>query len=291
MFLHLLFRCLLSIMLIVGGLTSSLLAQEQPLAEAWDYTPTARALIAKFQGDPGVVLHVGDVVTLNNNYGQWARFGHGHSAADKTALRYFHTNANDERDGWYLARTVKYDRHGSYTASDGLRISHLLHGGRGQFPTLAKMLERHRPQIVVLRIGLHDISAGVKYDVYRADLERALQLLSNEGVLPVLCTLPPHPGNLELGAAYNRGIRELAADNKLPFIDFEQELYARRANDWSGTLMNRNDLLPTAIQGEVTPAAEPSAENLRNSGYLLLGWLTVKKLTEIHERVLVESVR
>jgi hypothetical protein len=35
----------------------------------------------------------------------------------------------------------------------------------------------------------------------------------------------------------------------------------------------------------VTPESEPTAENLRESGYLLRGWLSVKKLIEVRGRV------
>jgi GDSL-like Lipase/Acylhydrolase family len=270
-------------------LTLTLLAEESPLKEAWDYVPTARSVADKFQGQTGVVIHVGDAVTINPNYGQWARFGKGHTDEDRAMFTAFHAGENNEYDGWWLARKVHYDHHGSFTASDGLRVSQLLHGGRGLYPTLAKMLKQHQPQIVVLRIGMHDITANVKYDSYRADLEQALDMIASQGSIGILSTLPPHAGNLELGAAYNRGIREIAAERKLPLIDFEKELLARRETDWSGTLMNRNDLLPTVIQGTATPASEPTAENLRNSGYLLLGWLTVKKLTEVRQRVLLET--
>ena len=48
--------------------------------------------------------------------------------------------------------------------------------------------------------------------------------------------------------------------------------------------MNRIHL--TAAQTGGKPAAEPTAENLRKSGYHLRGWLTVRKIAEIKRRVL-----
>jgi hypothetical protein len=246
-----------------------------------------RQLASTFRGQDGVVLHIGDALVVSPHYGQYARFGRGHSAAERAMLKAFHVGTNNDRDGYWLARTVRYDHHGSYTASDGLKVQQLLHGGRGSFPRLAQMLAQHRPQIVVLRMGQHDVSAGVPYERWRADMERAVDLILAQSAICILSTSPPHPGNRDLGAAYNRGLREMARERTLPLIDFEQELLTRRPHDWEGTLVNRNDLHPTAIQGDATPAAEPTPEHLRGSGYLLLGWLTVQKLTEVHERVLL----
>jgi hypothetical protein len=36
----------------------------------------------------------------------------------------------------------------------------------------------------------------------------------------------------------------------------------------------------------VTPESEPTPENLRESGYLLRGWLSVKKLAEVKARAI-----
>ena len=64
----------------------------------------------------------------------------------------------------------------------------------------------------------------------------------------------------------------------------EREILSRRPEDWFGTLMNRIHL--TAAEAGGSPGAEPTAENLRRSGYQLRGWLTVGKIPEIRRRVL-----
>jgi hypothetical protein len=50
--------------------------------------------------------------------------------------------------------------------------------------------------------------------------------------------------------------------------------------------MGKNDVHPTANQGGATPTSEPTEENLKNSGYLLRGWLSVKKIAEVKARVI-----
>ena len=44
--------------------------QDVPLEQPWDYAPTIMQIADRFQGRPGVVLHVGDSSTYSNPYGQ-----------------------------------------------------------------------------------------------------------------------------------------------------------------------------------------------------------------------------
>ena len=67
------------------------------------------------------------------------------------------------------------------------------------------------------------------------------------------------------------------------------EILKRRPDDWNGTLLSKNDVHPTAEQGGATASSAPTAENLRNSGYLLRGWLSVKKIAEVSERTVLDA--
>lgn len=67
-------------------------------------------------------------------------------------------------------------------------------------------------------------------------------------------------------------------------LDLEREILERRPKDWFGTLMNRIHL--TAAQTGGSPSAAPTVENLAKSGYLLRGYLTVRKIAEVKRRVL-----
>ena len=86
------------------------------------------------------------------------------------------------------------------------------------------------------------------------------------------------------GKQFNEALRTLAKERGVPVIDLEREILTRRPDDWYGTLMDRIHL--TASQKGGSPAAEPTADNLRKSGYQLRGWLTVQKIVEIKRRVL-----
>jgi lysophospholipase L1-like esterase len=162
----------------------------------------------------------------------------------------------------------------------------MLAGGKQKMPPLTKLLDEYKPQMVVLMLGSNDASANRTVEAYQADMEKAVDAMLERGVICILSTIPPHVGKPELAKKYNEALRQLAKKRELPLIDFEQEILKRRPDDWNGTLLSKNDVHPTAKQGDVTPTSEPTADNLRSSGYLLRGWLSVKKIAEVKRTVL-----
>ena len=260
-------------------------AAPEPLAETWDYAPAMRAVAARSQGRQGVVLHVGDSMTYANPYGQWARLGQGRTADDRAALDWMHAGSDDDRDGWFLCRFDHPSGGRSYTAAGGLTCQELLAGGKQGLESLHDLLAKYRPQIVVLMIGSNDATHRRPARQYAVDLGRALDETLAQGAIPVVSTIPPHPREGELAAAYNDAIRQAARRRKAPLIDLEREILLRRPDDWNGTLLEKNDVHLSAARGDVTAASEPTEEHLRENGYLLRGWLSVRKIAEIKRRV------
>ena len=242
-------------------------------------------VVEKFHGRPGVVIHLGDSITYSNPYGQWARAGQGQTAADKAALAWMHCGRDNDTDGWWLARFDHPAGGRSYTACSGIRADEMLAGGKQQMPPLEKLLDTYRPQIAVYMLGTNDLSAGRSLDAYRADVEKSLDLMLARGIIPILSTIPPHFAHLKESKKFNDALRTIARRRGLPLIDFEREILQRRPNDWNGTLIGKDDVHPTAEHGGATAASAPTAENLRNSGYLLRGWLSVEKIAEVKRTV------
>jgi lysophospholipase L1-like esterase len=261
-------------------------AEPTPLPQDWDYAPAMRKVAERFKGRLGVVLHVGDSITYANPYGQWARFGKGHSEEGKALLQWMHCGADDDTDGWFLARFDHPDGGRSHTAAGGMRADELLAGGKQKLPSLVEMLKKYQPQMVVLMIGSNDVSQERKAEEYLADVEKGVNLILDSGSICILSTIPPFFGRPEASAKYNEGLRGLAKKHGLPLIDYEKEILLRRPRDWNGTLMNKNDAHPTAGNERVNSSAEPTDENLATSGYLLRGWLSVKKIGEVKKTVL-----
>lgn len=256
------------------------------LAEGWDYAAPMKKVAAHFRGREGVVLHVGGSMTIANPYGSWPRRGEGKTPDDEAILRWMHTDKQDQTDGWWLCRT-ELEHYLAYTAESGLKSAMLLEGGKRGLPTLAKMLDEYQPRIVTIECGIYDVEDGVSLDDYRSNMARAIDLIIDRGAIPILNTIPPFKAKFERTRQFNAALRTLAAERGIPVIDLEREILARRPEDWFGPLMDRIHL--TATSGNVTSTTEPNPENLKQSGYLLRGWLTVRKVAEVKRMVLDHS--
>jgi hypothetical protein len=273
---------------LVSSVSAAVRAEEKPLPQEWDYAAAMKKVAARGKGRPGVVLHIGDSITYANPYGQWARFGAGKTEGDQAVLKWMHTGADDDSDGWWLARFDHPDGGRSHTACGGIRIDEMLAGGKQKLPSLEKLLDRYRPQAVVLMLGTNDASANRRTTEYIRDMEKAVDLKLDRGIVCILSTIPPHPGRVALSKEYNEALRKLARMKSLPLIDYEREILHRRPDDWNGTLMQKDDPHPSAASGGANAASAPTAENLRRSGYLLRGWLSVQKLAEVKRTVFDE---
>ena len=273
----------LSLLLLLPGLGLTQDPVAKPLPEAWDYAAPMKKIAAKFRGKEGVVLHVGGSMTIANPYGTWARSGKGQTDADKAILKWMHTERKDKTDGWWLCRmeVVPYRAH---TAESGLKSGMLFAGGKRGLPTLATMLDDYQPRMVTIECGIYDVEDNVALEEYRRNMGKALDLILDRGAIPILNTIPPFKAQLERTKQFNDALRSLAKDRGIPVLDLEREILTRRPDDWFGTLMKRIHL--TASEAGGSPGAEPTAENLRKSGYLLRGCLTARKIAEVKARVL-----
>jgi hypothetical protein len=260
--------------------------EEKPLPQAWGYAAAMKKAAGKFKGREGVVLHVGDSITYANPYGQWPRAGAGKTDEDKAILKWMHTGDDNESDGWWLARFDHPDGGRSYTACGGIRADEMLAGGKQKMPPFAKLLDTYKPRMVVLMLGSNDASAGRSVEAYAADMAKCVDLMLERGIVPILSTIPPHPGQRKRAESYNVALRELAKKRQLPLIDYEKEILKRRPDDWNGTLLGKNDVHPTVESHGSKTTSPPTEENLKNSGYLLRGWLSVKKIAEVKRTVL-----
>lgn len=260
-------------------------AQDKILTNDWDYASSMKKVTARFHGQEGRVIHVGDSITYSNPYGQWARYGKGQSAEDKATLAWMHTGKDNESDGWWLARFDHPAGGRSYTACSGIRINEMLAGGKQKMPPLDKILTTYQPAVVVFMLGTNDATAKRPLLDFRADYDRALLLILQHHAIPVVSTIPPHPGATVLARSYNEAIRELARHYSIPLIDYEKEILRRRPKDWNGTLLGKNDVHPSTNFEDATPTSEPTALHLSQSGYLLRCWLTVRKISEVKKQV------
>jgi hypothetical protein len=254
--------------------------------ETWDYAPAMREVAARFDGSEGVVLHLGDSITYASPYTAWARGGRGKTLQDEAILRWSHCGEENDLDGWWLAH-VDLPGGRSYTAAGGVRSDQYIAGGHHGLPPLAEIIGKYDPQIAIVMLGTNDAWQGHPVERYLPNMESIVSQLTENGTIVILSTIPPLIVNPELAQQYNGALWKLAEQRNLPVIDYYGEILARRPDmTWDGTLLEKGDPHPTASRAGVTPESEPTPENLRESGYLLRGWLSVRKLAEVKERVL-----
>ena len=254
-----------------------------PLPEDWEYAAPMKKAAARFNGQEGVVIHLGGSMTIANPYTTWARSGKGKTAEDQAILKWMHAGANDKTDGWWLCRT-EVEHYRAHTSESGLKSAMLFDGGKRGLAPLEKLLDDYKPRMVTIECGIYDVEDGVPLDDYRRNMGKALDLILARGAIPVPNTIPPFKAQLERTRQFNDALRALAKERAVPLIDLEREILTRRPDDWFGPLVDRIHL--TAGRGGVGPSSEPTAENLRQSGYLLRGWLTVRKIAEVKQRVI-----
>ena len=264
---------------------------ESPLSEKWDYAAPMKKVAARFKGKPGMVIHVGASDTIANPYTTWARLGKGKTPEDVAVLKWMNAGANNKTDGWWLCRE-EIVSHRAYTAESGLQSSWLFKEGEkapgrwpgAPLPPLDKMLDEYQPQFVVFEVGIYEAEEERPLADYKKNMGKALDMVLERGAIPIPGTCPPIKAHLKSSQAYNDALRDLAQERGLPLIDMEQEILKRRPDDWYGTLMTRMHL--TASRAGVNPGSEPTEKNLRESGFLLRGWVTVRKIAEVKRRVL-----
>jgi hypothetical protein len=254
-----------------------------PLPEDWEYAAAMKKAAARFAGQEGVVIHVGGSMTIANPYSTWARSGKGKSAEDRAVLQWMHAGQNDKTDGWWLCR-AEIEHYRAYTSESGLKSAMLLEGGNRGVPPFERLVDEYKPRMVTIECGIYDVEDGVPLEDYRKNMGKALDLILARGAIPVPNTIPPFKAQFEQTRRFNEALRALAKERSVPLLDLEREILTRRPDDWFGPLMNRIHL--TAGKGGVGPSSEPTAENLRDCGYLLRGWLTVRKIAEVKKRVL-----
>ena len=235
--------------------------------EAWDWSAAMKKVTAKFKGQAGMVVPMGDSITYANQAGRWARYGKGRTAEELKICRWMNAHKNDMTNGWWLAADDQ-PRGRSWTAASGCTSAQYLQGGKGGLPSLAQILKKHNPQIATILLGTNDINQKAKPADYLRNMEKIYAACLANGTIPIVQTVPPttwdKAGHLK---AYNDGLVKLAAKHKLPLIDVYGEFLKRRpGKTWQGTLVSK--------------------ENLKNDGNLLRCWLQVHKVMQIKKKVL-----
>src|SRR5262249_48904800 len=125
-----------------------------------------------------------------------------------------------------------------------------------------------------------------------------VQRCLKNGTVVLLSTIPPRHGHLEQARQYAAAVRKVAAEEKVPLIDYFAEILKRRPNDWDGALPKfkgtpgGEDEVPTLIARDGGHPSNPSKfrdyseESLRSNGYGLRNYLSLLAYADVIRRVL-----
>lgn len=246
-----------------------------------------REVHRNFRGTPGTLALFGDSISVSLAF--WA------------PLAYECRNVPPEMEH-ALSVVRKYLRpecwrswRGPDYGNEGGRTIHWAH------ENVDRWLDRLQPETVVLMFGTNDLVHS-DVDEYRQKLAAVVKRCLDRGTVVVLTTIPPRHGLEEKSAQFAQAARQVAAELKVPLIDYHAEILARRPNDWDGALPQFAGYdvyeVPTLIARDGVHPSNPqrfmgdfSAEALRCSGYGLRNYLTVLCYAQVIEQVFLPARR
>jgi lysophospholipase L1-like esterase len=283
--------------------------------DAWQdgWVAHLRAIHASAAGKTeGFVIHIGDSITYSSGYSQIAASNSGSNQGDRQTITWslaggkFGDGSPANKNGWQLARFDHPEGGRSYTASSGITTgqwltggSHGMAAGTGDKMPLDTLLANtstmpyrapdyyvgvvRDAQIAVVMLGSNDVGTSDATPAIKARLASIVEKLEAAKMMVVLSTIPPRRGNTRV-EQLNPEIADLARTAKLPLIDFYAEILRRRpGTSWDGTLIGADGLHPTA--GAYQDPDANGGQVLSSNGFLLRGWLTVQKLSEVRAAV------
>ena len=251
------------------------------MTEAWDWPSEMKKVFETFDGHEGVFIQFGDSLTLAAPNTHWTRCGTGHTTEERRFLKWTHARKNNQKNGWYLAtaeRLVEPPQITTFTAAIGCSAKYLLIGRRG-LPPLKDLIAAYDPQLALYAIGTSDIVRKTPIDEYIQDVEKAIDLLEENGTVPIVSTLTPSRQFNNEVLKFNETLRAFAEKRNLPLLDIFAEMERRNKNIFDFLAEDGVHLTWSPPEGA------PTKENLLKSGYFLRCYLTVRKGIEVKEKV------
>ena len=162
----------------------------------------------------------------------------------------------DQDDGWVNLLQQRLDeRTGGWRVVNAGISGDTTAGGLSRLP---RLLELHRPRLLIIELGSNDGLRGFGFDQIRANLRHMIKLSRAAGSQPLLvgARIPPNYG-AAYADAFHRLFREVADREQVPLVPF---LLAGVAQDRS--LMQADGYHPNAdaqpqLLANVWPVLEP----------------------------------
>ncbi len=145
---------------------------------------------------------------------------------------------------------------------------------------IGAVLAAEQPEIAVVMYGTNDARRGVAPADYRRQLDGIVAACLEAGCVPIVSTIPPILNMDDRVAEFNAAVRAVAAERKIPLVDFHGAILARQPGAaWDGTLLGKGDVHPTGGKN-----LDFSADNLRVCGYALRNLVTLQVMQDVIEQ-------
>jgi lysophospholipase L1-like esterase len=229
-----------------------------------------KAVNAGFDGNPGYVAQFGDSITYSMAF--WTPVGwmepDSFLTEDDGLPKRPEKRWRDTLKG-FRAKGGEHGNYSKWTVRDLLK-------------TVPTVLEREKPELVIVMIGTNDTRPDGPPEDYGENLRKLMRLIMDAHCVPILNTIPPKRNQADGVEKTNNIIREVAAELKLPLVDYHAEILKRQPGEaWLGTLVSDDGVHPSG--GDV---GNFSPGNLAKCGYALRTWVNFLAVREIHFRIL-----
>jgi len=150
---------------------------------------------------------------------------------------------------------------------------------------------------VFVSVGMLEHVGPEQYRHLGAVIDRCLK----NGSVVILTTIPPRAGLEKKSGEFAELERKIAAELKVPLIDYQAEILKRRPDDWNGAAAKFRDRVkdvyqvPTLISGDGVHPSNPSQfrdyseDALSKNGYQLRTALTLNSYADVIRHVLAKK--
>lgn len=265
----------------IAVLSASALAETTRPAGGDDWVEPMKQVHTRFTGQRGTVAQFGDSITITMAFFVPLSADVRNLPDDlKDAHKWIRGYVQGRC--WRVWKGADYGNEGRTTSEWGLK-------------NMDGWLKKLNPEVALIMWGTNDTYLGPRPPKYTGNLREIVQKCLDNGTVPILYTIPPvgnQAGNAERTAyieTFVDAARTVAKEKKVPLIDFYQEMIDRRPTDFAKALLgdNLHPSYPGPYQRDFSEVA------LKNSGYTLRNYLTLKRYWQVHQEVLtkVKSAR
>ena len=238
-----------------------------------------RKVHARFTGTNGTLAQFGDSITVSMAY--WAPVAGTPKNMSSEAAR-AHSMVKQ-----YMKPHCWREWKGSQFGNDGSMTVRWAHQNVNDW------LKRMNPEAVIIMFGSNDVGQmdAAEYETKTREVVR--RCLTN-GTVVFLTTMPPRSGYLDKARQFAEAARKIAGEEKIPLVDYFEEILKRRPLDWDGslpqfkgspgdeyqvpTLIARDGVHPSNSSRYVNDFSE---EALRTSGFSLRNHLTLLAYADV----------